>query len=229
MVYLRIIALIFLGIMFFAQLLTASWYDIVKKTGENKRAFKHKLICSLIYVASFLLCLAINNSPNDRYILFISIAIALLFIHDIIEWSDKKFCQIISCCISAGAYVLISLALYSKNTELFDFRLFAPAINTIIPIAICLICIICSLKFTRISIAISSAYLLVNAILLAINLQNAEAGLFQTASCAITLGAVALFISSVVPVFDKEDKKSLLRINAYYFGLMFISCSVAVL
>lgn len=229
MVYLRIIALIFLGVMFFAQLLTASWYDIVKKTDDNKKAFKHKIICTLIYVATFLLCVSISNTPTNRYVLFFGIAIALLFIHDISEKFSKCFYKTISNYLGAGAYVLISSALYFKNAELFDFRPFTPVIRIIIPVAICLICVICSFKSTKISIAISSAYLLVNAVLLAISLQNAEAGLFQTASCAITLGAVALFISSVIPVFDKGDKKSLLRINTYYFGLMFISCSVAVL
>lgn len=229
MVYLRIIALIFLGVLFFAQLLTASWYDITKKTGNDKKIFKHKLICSIIYVASFLLCIAINSSPADVYILFFGISIALLFIHDITEKNDNKLLNFISCFFGTGAYILISYALYLKNTELFSFVPLTPAVRISIPISIYLICLIFSLKSTTLCTAISSAYLLMNAASVAYNLQNTDTELFQTASCAITLGAVALFISNVIHVFDKEDKKSLLRINTYYFGLMFISCSVAVL
>lgn len=229
MVYLRIAALIFLGIMFFSQLLTASWYDIVKKTGNDKRAFKHKIICTLIHTATFLLCVAISNNPTDKYVLIFGIAIALLFIHDIVEGFNKKACQLISCYLGAGAYILISTALYFKNAEIFDFRPFTPVVRIIIPAIVGILCILCCFKSTGLSTVISSVYLIVNAGLLAFNLQKSGIGLFQTASCAITLGAVALFISSVLSFFDKKDKKSLLRINAYYFGLMFISCSVAVL
>ncbi len=229
MVYLRIAALIFLGIMFFSQLLTASWYDIVKKTGDNKRAFKHKIICTLMYAATFLLCVAISSHPTDRYVLFFGISFFLLFIHDIIDGFNKKAYQLISCYLCAGAYILISFALFFKNTELFNFSPFTSAIRIIIPAIVGALCIICSFKSTVLPTVISSVYMIANAGLLAFNLQSTGTGLFQTASCAITLGAVALFISSIISFFDKEDKKSLLRINTYYFGLMFISCSVAVL
>jgi len=229
MVYLNIIALIFLGIMFFAQLLAASWYDLVKKTGDKKRAFKHKIICSLIYVATVLLCTAIGKGFSNVFTSFFLIAIFLFFLHDILEDKKAKACKSISALLSSLAYIILAVAMYQKNAELFSFMPLSATLQWVIPSVVTAACVIFAVKLPQTSSAIASIYMAVNAGLLAYKLQNGEPGLYQAASCAVTLGAIALLISSIIPVFDKSDNKALLRTNAYYFGLMFISCSVAVL
>ncbi len=229
MAILNIIALIFIGVMFFAQLLAASWYDLVKKTGEKKRAFKHKMICSLIYTATFLLCAAIGKGFFNVFTLLFLIAILLLFIHDILEAKKTKACNSISSSLSSLAYVILAVAMYQKNAELFSFMPLSSSLQWVIPSIIAVACATFSIKLPQISSAIASIYMAVNVVFLAVKLQNGEPGLYQAASCAVTLGAIALLVSSIIPIFDKVDNKALLRTNAYYFGLMFISCAVAVL
>ncbi len=82
--------LILLGLTFFMQLLAASWFDLAKKTGDRKKAFKHKMICSGIYMADILLCAAINNSFNDTYTLLLTVSFFMFLISDVIEERKGK-------------------------------------------------------------------------------------------------------------------------------------------
>ncbi len=229
MVYLRIIGLIFLGLLFFVQLLTASWYDLVKKTGDKKKTFKHKIICSAVYIASFLLCISISVGFRGIYAILFGIALSLLFIHDITQEQSKTACSIITCILSSLAYTLISTALFYKNNDLFDFAPFSPLVCKAIPVAVALLCILLSFKTKKAPTTIACIYMVINAILLGSALQNSGEGSFQGASCAVIMGSLALVVAAALPIIDTQDKKSLLRTNLYYFGLMFISCSVAVL
>jgi hypothetical protein len=229
MTILNIIALIFLGIMFFAQLLAASWYDLVRKTGDKKRAFKHKMICSLIYLATFLLCAAIGNALLSLFVILFFIAIILLFICDALEPKSTRTCSSLCASLSSFAYICLAMAMYKKNAELFSFNPMSTTLQWVVPLVIVAVCALLSIKLPKVSPALAVIYMVINAGLFAFKLQNGEPGLYQAASCAITLGAIALLISSTLPVFDKTDNKALLRTNTYYFGLMFISCSVAVL
>ena len=229
MVYLKTLALIFLGLLFFMQLLTASWYDLVKKSGEPKRAFKHKLICSLICTAAFLLCAAIGKASMDLFSLLFGIAIVSLFIYDLTSEKQQKAFRIISALLSSAAYILIATAFYFKNKEHFSFTPFSYGVRIAIIAAVCVLCFVINIKSQRLSAAISCMYMLINAVLIGISLQKSGQAMNQAASCAVIIGSSCIAISNLLPIFDNADKKSLLRTNMYYFGIMFISCSVAVL
>lgn len=221
--------LILLGVLFFMQLLAASWYDLAKKATDIKKAFKHKMICSGICLASVLLCVAINGDFICTYsVLFIGAAI-LFFLHDILEEKPSKALQIISSCMCFVAHALLAVALITKNAQLFGNGLLSSEIRFAILAVIGIICIFTEIKNCKLPQFISSAYMLINAVIFGIFLQNSGVAKMQAASCAVIMGALALAVSATLTAFDKNNKKSLLRINLYYFGLMFISCSVAVL
>ena len=221
------IFLILLGILFFVQLFAASWYDLAKKATDSKKAFKHKMICSAVFVASGLLCTAISNSFATYSLLFL-VALALLFLHDIIEEKQSGASERFAYTFGFIAYLIISFALSLKDSELFGNRL-SNKIHFIILLTIAIICALVLIKKPAASLFISSAYMLVNAILFGINLQNSGDARMQAASCAVIMGSLALAVSNALCALDKSGKKSLLRINLYYFGLMFTSCSIAVL
>lgn len=221
--------LILLGALFFMQLLAASWYDLAKKATDTKKAFKHKMICSGISLACALLCVAIKGSYLDAYsVLFIGSAF-LLFLHDASEEKPSKPISIISSMLCCGAYTFLAGALILKKSTLFTSTLFSTKVLYIALGIAFFVCIITQLKSHKVPYLISSAYMLAIAFMIGIPLQNSGVAKMQTASCAIIMGALAIAVSSALSAFDKKDKKSLLRINLYYFGFMFISCSVAVL
>ena len=222
------ILLILLGILFFIQLLAASWYDLAKKAADSKNALKHKILCSAVYVAAALLCTAINGSLS-AYALSFLVAVALLFIRDIIAEKRFRATEFFSSAFTSVAYLSISVALFLKNTELFGNGLFSSEIRIAVLIAVAVGCMLSETKAHGIAPFISSVYMLINAAILGISLQNSGDAKMQAASCAVIMGASALAVSNGLLLFDKKEKKSLLRINMYYFGLMFISCSIAVL
>ncbi len=223
------IYLILLGLLFFIQLFAASWYDLAKKATDEKKAFKHKMICSGIYIASVFLCSAIKGSFSSTYTLLFITAFLALFIHDIIEGKGNKISNIFSALPGVIGYIAMGIALCYKNPTLFSEDEFGLIIQYAIPVAILLICAITLIKSATVSKLIATVYLIICAILTGITLQNSGDPQSQACSCAVIMGASALFISNIISVLDKNNVKSLLRINLYYFGLMFISCSVAVI
>lgn len=223
--------LILLGLLFFMQLLTASWYDLVQKTdADNKKIFKHKMLCSGIYMAGVLLCTAMGAGFNDSFALMFTGAFLLLFISDALEGSEKKFVSFISVFLRFSAYIVMGLALLFKKNALFSNGIISSNLNHIAPLVFHIICLVLeALKLKLIPQFASSVYLLIYAVLVSIPLHRSGEPMMQVASCALIMGAVALAISNGLSAFDKKNQNSLLRINLYYFGLMFISCSVAVL
>ena len=225
---LYMIYLILLGLLFFIQLFAASWYDLAKKATDKKKAFKHKLICSAIYMASVLLCSAIKGNFNNTYTLLFIGAFLSIFIHDIVEEKSNKFHSVFSAILSVVGYIAIAVALCYKNLILLNQNQISLIIKYAIPAVVFLICAITLIKSVSVSLLIATVYLIICAILTGITLHKSGNPQSQAASCAIIMGATAIFFSSIISVFDKNNTKSLLRINLYYFGLMFISCSVAV-
>ncbi len=224
------IYLILLGILFFTQLLAASWCDLAQKTADEKKALKHKMICSGICLASALLCSAINGDFSDTYpILFIS-ALLLHFLNNIIEEKKGKIADFFTRLSPCFTYSLISTALWLRCNEMFEIYIYSTKADGIALLVTWIICFIfCILLRKEKASFIPAVFLLVRALVFGIPLQLTNAPQMQAASCAIILGALALAVSSALSAFDKKGQKSLLRINLHYFGLMFISCSVAVL
>lgn len=222
--------LILLGVLFFVQLLAASWYDLAKKATDNKKAFKHKMICSVTYIAGLLLCTAIGNHFTDSFGLLFLGGFVLLFVHDLLEEKKGKIAISISDASGGLGFLLVACALVFRSHEIFKPDSYATTFDEVIRLVFAIACLITSFTAKEhIAKLIPMAYLLSRAVIFGIFLQQSGDAKMQAASCAIIMGAVALAISSFISVFDKGDKKSLLRINLYYFGLMFISCSVAVL
>ena len=223
--------LILLGLLFFMQLLTASWYDLVQKTAaDRKKIFKHRMLCSGIYIACVLLCTVIGAGFTDLFALMFTGAFFLLFISDALESFEKELIKFISVFLRFSGYLVMAIALIIKSKELFEEPFMSTRLGLIIAFACSIICIVLdSIKMHHIPPLIALLYLLANAILTGIPLHRSGEPMMQAASCALIMGAVALAISNTLSVFDKNNQKSLLRINLYYFGLMFISCSVAVL
>lgn len=221
--------LILLGVLFFMQLLAASWYDLAKKATDTKKAFKHKMICSGTCLASVLLCVAINGDYLCTYSALFTGATFMFFLHDILEEKTSKVLQIISSCLCFCAHIALTVALITKSTQLFGDGLLSSEIRFAILAGTGIICILTEIKNSKLPQFISSAYMLINAAIFGVSLQNSGDAKMQAASCAVIMGALSLAVSGTLTAFDKNNKKSLLRINLYYFGIMFISCSVAVL
>ncbi len=227
------ILLIFLGITFFIQLFAASWYDLAKKTGDNKKAFKHKMICSAIYIADILLCSAINKSFFNIYSSIFMVAFLLLFTGDILEAKLKAKANLISAITKTLSYAGLSCAIIYKNISLFKEIFFK---RLTINISVCAITIIVFAIFILkakeklyLPSGIITAIFTVQSIFLGIPLQQSNVAVHQTASCAVIMGALAIAFSTILMIFDKKSKKSLATINSYYFGLMILACSVAIL
>lgn len=222
--------LILLGVLFFLQLLAASWYDLARKSSDSKKAFKHKMICSSTYIAGLFLCTSIGRHFTDSFGLLFLGGFLLLFVHDLLKEKKGKIAISISDSLGGLGFLLIAGALAIKNYEIFRPDSHATTIDEIIRLIFAIACLIISFTVKKhIAKLIPMAYLLSRAVIFGVFLQQSGDAKMQAASCAIIMGAVALAVSCVLSVFDKNDKKSLLRINLYYFGLMFISCSVAVL
>lgn len=186
------------------------------------------MICSAVYVASALLCSAIS-SPLATYSLMFLVSFALIFLHDLVEESHRNHANIFSVILSFTAYLIISVALFIKNTELFSNTVLSSEIYRVVLIAVAVICAVLLKIKPNMPPFIASVFMLINAIVLGVALQNSGDAKMQAASCAVILGALSLTVSNAINFFDQNERKSLLRINLYYFGLMFISCSIAVL
>lgn len=212
------------------QLLAASWYDLAKKTADSKKAFKHKMICSGIYMAGLLLCMAIGKHFSDIFGWLFFCGYIMLFLHDVLEEHRAKPTIIISDASGALGYLLTACALGVMNHSIFSSSVNKTHIDEIIALICAIVCVvICLATREHIAKLIPTAFLLARAIIFGISLQNSGDAKMQAASCAMIMGTLAITTSVLLSVFDKKGAKSLIRINLYYFGLMFISCSVAVL
>lgn len=227
------IFLILLGLTFFMQLLCASWYDLAKKTKDTKKAFKHKMLCSAIYTAAVLLCNGISKQPFGSYSVTFFICFVLLFLSDVFEEKLKSKGFVVSLYLKSFAFSGITGALLHKHVYLFseNFSENAVAYVTITAIAVLIFILATIIKKEpkRIPLAAASALLVTQGILFGIPLQQSPNAIHQAASCAIVMGTLAVTVSNILSITDKTEKKSLLKVNLYYFGLMFLACSVAIL
>ncbi len=227
------ISLIFLGITFFIQLFAASWYDLAQKTSDEQKVFKHKMICSGIYIADVLLCSGISKDFTSVYSLIFIAAYLLLFASDVSEVKIKSKGLLVSSVIKTVSYAGLTAAFIYQNftlfKQLFLQRLLINIIVSVIIIAVITIITIKLKKKAYIPLAISSVLMMIQAIILGIPLQVSPVAINQTASCAIIMGTIAIAFSSMLFIFDSQNKKSLMKTNLYYFGLMFTACSIAIL
>ncbi len=224
------IYLALLSILFFMQLFAASWYDISIKTTNEKKALTHKMLCSGICLAAVLLCAAINGSFPGTYTTLFICALLIQFVNSIIEEKNAKALTLLSRVLTYLPIVLIATALWLKCNEMFKNHIHSTNVDKIILLCAWFISLVCSfIAKKELAPLLPSTLLLVRAFVFGIPLHLTNNPQLQAASCSIILGALALVISAGIVAFDKANKNSLLRINLYYFGLMFISCSVAVL
>ncbi len=224
------IYLIFLGLTFFIQLLAASWYDLASKTRGKKDVFKYKMLCSLVYIADFLLCSAINKPYREIYFIILAVSFILFFITDIIEDNPFKNAQIIAQHIRATSQILLGVSFFTRAFTDFPHLIHKKTpfiiIGVIIAVIAFIILILPKTAFNKKEKLISLLPLITGALVLGITLQKTQDPKMQASSCALILGTFALSVKTVYEISSLPQKNTLVPINAYYFGLMFTACSI---
>ena len=237
--FMRIKAMVFLillGLTFFIQLLASVWFVMVE-TGKGKQAaLKFKMLCSLIYIADALLCVAMENAHTHTYFILILCGMIISFIGDIVSSAKEDdndtalfLTHSVSNFIYLGAYVWALRSLF--HTELSKIAL----ISVAIPVALILIPFTCKkngrFKLTLIISIISTTLMFGGALYLGILCQNTGLPAMQSVSCALIMGAIAVSFSRLLHTRQQMSppptlKPQLPKYCAYFFGQMAIACSI---
>ncbi len=226
----QMIYLIFLGLTFFIQLLAASWYDLASKTKSAKEVFKYKLLCSSVYIADFLLCSAISEPYKDCFFYPMATGFLLFFCADISESKSKKNADFTSSIIKSTATLFLAISFIIKFYDKFfnivsDYKYFLIAAVAVV-ITVSFVVLFLKTKLNIKFRVISAVLLATTGVIFSVFLQNTGEAKMQATSCAVTMGVFALSIHSVIETIPKIREKTLLSTNAYYFGLMFLACSI---
>ncbi len=212
------------------QLLSATWYDLASKTRGKNEVFKYKMLCSMIYIADFLLCAAIGESYKNLYIIPIAIGYLLFLIGDISENKFDKKSKLVSEIFYSAAKIAFSAGFVLKLHTLFPNTFSKPLPYIILLALVFVISVIIAIlpKLTaefKLNIA-TSTLMLISAIPLGILLQKTGDAKMQASSCALILGNIALYYSAIAKSNKLKNSSAALSTHAYYFGLMIIACSI---
>ncbi len=220
------VMLVLLGLTFFIQLLAASWYDLAVKT-QKKEVFKYKMLCSGTYIADILLCAAISSPFTKAYFWLISAGYICFFVSDIAETKSEK--QNLPNLLKAIAVIFItssiSVRVFTQFPQILTF-FSIKLILIVCAVTALLIFVISKDGFSRKLLLSGTWSMVMLALLFGIMLQSSGSAQMQASSCAVVLGSLSLAASLVLNVSILKDIKSLWRVNLYYFGLMFLACSV---
>ncbi len=231
--------LILLGLTFIVQLFTVSWYIMSEGIKGRQKALPYKILCSLLFMADVVLAAAIKDCFTSQYFIFICAEMVLCLLGDILLNIEKGFALPAGMAFFAVAKCCGCAAFSQKLFTDFGVAYFDKAdIIAEAAFAVLLAVYVFSGKLKeigkmKIPVIIYGAVIfagVIKAVHLGILAQQAG-GNMQSFSFLLILGALGFAASDAIILLmffgGKNTRKNSLR-NAYlyYFGQMFIACSV---
>ncbi len=233
--------LILLGLTFFVQLLTASWYIMTEGMKGKTKALPMKAFCSFLFIADALLCAAIKDSFSTEYFFLIFGGGIACFIGDILLNLNHKAAFTTGLFFFLSAHALYTCAFSRSLTASFGVDFFN--ITDIVIWAALALCFVIStfikkfkLDFKEFKIPVIAYSLVillmaVKAFHLGISAQLSGIGNYQSLSFTLIIGS-AFFLASdfilMLMYFGGKNSHRNAIINAYlyYFGQMILTCSI---
>ncbi len=232
--------LILIGLTFIVQLFSASWYIMSEGVKGKQKALPYKMLCSLLFVADAVLAASIKSSFNSRYFMFICAEMVLCLLGDLLLNTEKNFALPAGMAFFAAAKCCGCVAFSQKlltdfGVAYFDrYDIIAEAVLVVLLAVFVFSGKLKEIGKMKIPVIIYGALIFagaVKAVHLGVLAQTSGIGDMQSLSFSVIMGELGFVFSDAVILMmffggKNTRRNSLINAYLYYFGQMFIACSI---